>query len=73
MKLFIKTKPKSREDRVEKVDDSHFIAHTKAIPEKGKANEGVVRLLADYFSVSQSNVVIISGKTSRNKIISINL
>ena len=73
MKLIIKTKPKAREDKVEKVDESHFTVFTKIVAEKGKANAQVIKLLADYFSVPQSNVSILSGKTSRNKIVYINL
>ena len=29
MKLFVKVKPKAREERVEKTDETHFIVHTK--------------------------------------------
>lgn len=73
MKLFIKVKPKARQEKVERMDESHYIVHAKNIPEKGKANEGVIRLLSSYFSVSKSNIIIISGKTSRLKVITINL
>jgi uncharacterized protein (TIGR00251 family) len=33
----------------------------------GKANQAVVKLLADYFEVSKSRVKIVSGVTSRRK------
>lgn len=71
MKLFIKVKPKARQEKVEKVDKTHYVVHTKNIPEKGKANEGVIRLLADYFSVSKSHIAIISGTTSRVKVVQV--
>lgn len=71
MNIFVKVKPKAREDNVQKIDDSHYVVHTNQAPEKGKANAGVIRLLAKYFSVPQSKISILSGKTSRNKVVSI--
>ena len=71
MKIFVKVKPKAREEKVEKVDDVNFRVSVKQSPEKGKANQAVVRVLADYFGVSQSKINIVSGSTSRLKIIEI--
>ena len=39
----------------------------------GKANKAVRSLLADYFHVSKSNIKIIQGKTSRNKIVAVEI
>ncbi|MBX3458394.1 MAG: DUF167 domain-containing protein [Planctomycetes bacterium] len=36
-------------------------------PEKGKANEGVVALLADALGIPQRNIEIIAGHTSQDK------
>ena len=69
MKIFVKVKPKAGEEKVEKIDSTHYVVHTKEIPEKGKANEGIIRLLSTYFSIPQSNIQIISGQKSRTKII----
>jgi len=71
MKIYIKTKPQSKEEKVEKLDDTHFIVFVKEPPEKGKANEGVRRVLAGYFDVSKSSVSILAGHTARNKIVEI--
>lgn len=73
MNIFVKVKPKAREEKVEKIDDNHFIVHTKEPPEKGKANAGVIRLLSKYFSVSQSRIIISSGQKSRKKVVIIEL
>ncbi len=40
-----------------------------AIPENGKANEELVRFLAETFEVSKSSVEIVTGETGRVKII----
>ena len=71
MKIFIKVKPKAKEEKVEKIDDINFKVSVKESPEKGKANSAVMRALADYFNTNQSNVRIISGSTSKLKIIEI--
>ena len=73
MKLFIKVKPRAREEKVEEVDKDHLVVHTKEIPEKGKANEGVIRLLSIHFSVLKSRITIISGKKARTKIVIIKI
>jgi len=71
MKIFVKVRPKAREEKVEKIDDINFKVKVTQPPEKGKANLAVVRALADYFNVNQSNVQIVSGSTSKLKIIEI--
>lgn len=72
MKIFIQAKPNSKEQKIEKIDDSHFIVAIKEPPVRGKANEAIIKVLADYFNAAPSQVKIISGHTSRHKIISIN-
>lgn len=71
MKIFVKVKTKAKSEKVEKTDRINFRASVKEAPEKGKANGAVVRLLANYFNVSQSQINIISGSTSKLKIIEI--
>jgi hypothetical protein len=71
MKIFVKVKPKAKEQKVEKVNDINFKVLVKEPPEKGKANRAVIRALADYFNSSQSNIKIISGSNSKLKIIEI--
>lgn len=44
---------------------------TTTIAEKGKANKIVIEILAKYFKVSKSQVKIINGDFSSNKIIEI--
>ena len=40
-------------------------------PQKGKANEEIVRKLARHFGVSSSEVAILSGKASKRKIVEV--
>ncbi len=40
-----------------------------AIPEKGKANESIIKLLAKRLKISQKNIKIIKGELSNKKTI----
>lgn len=40
-----------------------------APPDGGRANEAVVRLLADTFELPQRNIEIVSGHTGRDKVV----
>jgi len=71
MKIFVKVKPKAREEKVIKISDTNFKVWVQEPPEKGRANLAVLRALADYFGTSPSNIKIISGSTSKLKIIEI--
>ncbi len=71
MKIFIKARVGARREKIEKTDHSHFSVWVREKPEKGRANQAIINLLADYFKVSKSKVRIISGFGSRNKLFEI--
>ena len=71
MKIFVKAKPNSKEEKVEKIDDTHYVVCVKEPPEKGKANNAIKNALAVYFKTGSSSVKIVSGFSSRSKIIEI--
>lgn len=71
MKIFVKAKPNSREEKVEKIDDQNYIVWVKEPPIKGKANDAIKNALAVYFKTGSSSVKIVSGYSSRNKIVEI--
>jgi uncharacterized protein YggU (UPF0235/DUF167 family) len=71
MKIFIKAKPSSRAEKVEKIDELNYIVSVVEPPINGKANEAIRNALAVYFKIGSSRVRIISGNTSRNKIVEI--
>ena len=71
MKIFVKAKPMSYEEKVEKIDESHFLVCVTEPPQNGLANKGIVRAVANYFKVPQSRVVIKKGFTSKQKIVEI--
>jgi hypothetical protein len=71
MKIFVKAKPNSRTEEVEKIDETHYIISVKEPPIKGRANVAIIEALAKYFQKRLSQVRIVSGFTSRQKIIEI--
>ena len=80
MQIRIKVIPKSSENKIIKENplrlseaSNIFKIKITDVPEKGKANEKIIKLLAKEFKISKSQVEIIKGLTSRNKIVKINL
>ncbi|MEK7627615.1 MAG: DUF167 domain-containing protein [Patescibacteria group bacterium] len=71
MKIFVKAKPNAKEERVEKIDFAHFVVSVKEPPVQGRVNKAIVRAIAEFFGVSGSRVNIVSGHTSRSKLIDI--
>lgn len=71
MKINVKAKPNSREEKVEKIDENNFVVSVKEPPEKGKANNAIRNALAIYFKIGSARVKIVAGFSSRNKVIEI--
>ena len=71
MRINIKAKPSARENKVEKIDEINYIVSVKEPPIQGRANQAIIKLLAEYFNISPTQVRIVIGHTSRNKIIEI--
>jgi uncharacterized protein (TIGR00251 family) len=70
MKIQVKVKPRSKTEELSREGDS-FIAKVKEPPKEGKANQAVIKLLAQHFGVPQSQVRILSGFRSRNKVVEV--
>lgn len=71
MKIFVKAKPSAREEKVEKIDENNYVVSVKEPPVKGKANDAIRNALAVYFKTGSSSVKIVSGYSSRNKVVEI--
>ncbi|MFH1837153.1 MAG: DUF167 domain-containing protein [Candidatus Omnitrophota bacterium] len=70
MRIEIKVFPKSsREEIVEEA--GQVKVYVKAPPDKGKANTAVIKLIAKKYGVRKSDVIIVRGETSRNKVLDI--
>jgi len=84
VRIVVKAKTRAKEEKVERIsqptlglDDSQnkmieYKVWVKEAPVDGKANEAIAKALAKYFDVSKSQVSLVSGATSKNKVFEIN-
>ena len=70
MKIKGKVKPNSKTEEVSQEGDN-FIVKVKEPPKEGRANQAVIKLLAQHFDIPQSQVRILSGFKSKNKVIEV--
>jgi uncharacterized protein (TIGR00251 family) len=73
MKIFVKAKPNANEEKIEKIDESNFSISVKEPPVQGRANAAIISALAEYFKISKSQVRLISGFSSKQKIFEISI
>lgn len=71
MQKRVKVKPNSKEQKIEEQSDGSLTVKLKSAPVDGKANEELIKLLAENFNVSKSRIRIKSGLSSRQKLIEI--
>ena len=71
MKIFVKAKPNTKQEKVEKIDETHFIVSVREPPRQGRANEAIIKVLAEYFNVSRSQIHLVRGFTSKEKVFEI--
>jgi len=73
-RLAVRVTPRANNDQVDGVErgaDERLwvIARVRAVPDRGKANAAIGKLMADEIGVAKSYVSVLSGGTSRNKIL----
>lgn len=71
MLIKVKVFPNSKKEEIIKKTEDSFEVRVRAKPIRGLANKAVIKILSRYFKVPQKNVVIISGLSSRQKLIKI--
>ena len=83
MKIIVLAKASAKEEKIErltqptlnfpdsKTETDIYKVWVKAQPVGGKSNEAIVKVLADYFKVTQSQVKLISGRSTKRKIFDI--
>jgi uncharacterized protein (TIGR00251 family) len=71
MRIYIKVSPRSSKNEVIKISEGEYKVKLTATPVDNKANDMLIRILADYFNLPKSSLKIIGGKTAKIKIIEI--
>ena len=73
MKIQVKVKPNSKQQKIKQSEDGTWIIRLKSPPVDGKANQELIKLLAKKFNVKKSEITIKSGLSAKNKLIEISL
>lgn len=71
MKLTIIAKVGKKEDKIVKINDYALEVWTKMPAKENKANDDIIRQLADHFNVSKSSIHLILGRTMKEKVFKI--
>jgi uncharacterized protein (TIGR00251 family) len=70
--LTVRVIPRARKDEIAGIlDDGTIKIRLKAPPVDGKANQALLKFLADLLGVPVSRIEIVAGETSRNKLIAV--
>ena len=68
MKIEVMVHPNSKNPRVEKDLLGMIHVYVNALPLEGKANKAVVVSLSKFLKVKKSEIILIKGEKSKNKV-----
>ena len=71
MKIKVKVHTNSKTKSIEKDISGVFQIYTNQRPVEGKANEEVIKMIAEYFEIKPNQVFIKLGNKSKEKIVEI--
>jgi len=80
MKIIVKVKTRAKVESIERVgqdglalkgisnDLPVYKISVKEVPVAGRANDAIIKLLADYFKIAPARIQLLSGQTSKQKV-----
>lgn len=71
MHIYVIAKTGKRETNITQEDNNTYTIAVKERPIEGKANKAIIRILAKHLKVSPSSVHIVSGLSSKRKVLEI--
>jgi len=71
MHLTIVAKPKKKQTKVVRISPDTYAVSVTAPPVAGQANDAIIQALAKYFSISPSQIILLSGHTSKIKTLAV--
>jgi len=71
MRILVKVIPNARKNEVKLLGEGRYQVRVTAPPVKGKANEKVIELLAEYFGKPKRSISIVRGLRTRDKVVEI--
>jgi uncharacterized protein len=70
--IAVKVTPRAKKNEITGVmDDGTVKIKLTAPPVEGQANQALVKFLADFFKIPQTNVEIVAGQSSHDKLVAI--
>lgn len=70
-KINVRVIPRAKQNKITTDDDGRLRVHITAAPVDGAANDAVIKILAEYFNIPKSQIKIVRGETSRDKVVEI--
>lgn len=70
-RISVRLTPRASRDEVSGESDGVYLVRVTAPPVDGAANQALVRLISKRLGISKSAISIISGDTSRTKVLAI--
>ena len=70
-RISLRVIPRAKQNKITVDADGTLRVHITAAPVDGAANDAVIKLLSKHFDVPKSQIKIIRGETSRDKVIQI--
>ena len=71
MQIQVKVHPGANRNQVIQLEENSFKVELSQAPEKGKANQALIKLLAKHFALKKNQISILRGQQQKNKIVSI--
>ncbi len=68
MRVSVKVRAKAKQNKIAVQEDGSLKAYVTAAPEKGKANLAVAALISEHYSCRKTDVVLVHGATSPEKV-----
>jgi uncharacterized protein len=69
--ISVTVKPNAKSAAVTKLTETEYRVILHAPAQDGKANRALIELLADYFHVPKSAIMIVRGEFARKKVVKI--
>lgn len=73
MKISIHVIPGAKIEQVQPALDGSYKVWVREKPKEGEANKALIELLSKHFKMPKSTIRIITGLTSRHKVVEIDL
>jgi len=73
MKISVRVIPSAKIEQIQESLDGSLKVWLHARPKESEANKALVAILSKHFDVPKSQIHIISGQTSRNKVVEVEI